>query len=143
VTVGPWWLIALGVAAGVGLLYVALLVVLLRVARHDGETADARDVLRLLPDVVRLLRRLAADPALPRGVRFRLLLVVAYVASPIDLVPDFIPLLGYLDDAVVVAVGLRSVIRHAGPEAVDRHWSGSPAGLRAVLRLAGTPRDPR
>jgi len=64
----------------------------------------AAESLRLLPDLVRLLRRLAADPTLPRGVRIRLGLLVVYLASPIDLIPDFVPVLGYADDALVVAI---------------------------------------
>ncbi|WP_308160970.1 YkvA family protein [Cellulomonas sp. GbtcB1] len=94
-----------------------------------------REVLRLLPDVVRLVRRLATDRALPRGVRIRLWLLLGYLALPVDLVPDVAPVLGWADDALVVALVLRSVVRRAGPEALDRHWPGSPEGLAAVRRL--------
>ncbi len=66
---------------------------------------------RLVPDVVRLVRRLAADRSLPRGVRVRLWVLLGYLVSPVDLVPDFIPLVGYADDAIIVALVLRSVIR--------------------------------
>ena len=90
-----------------------------------------------MPDVLRLLKRLASDPELPRGVRWRLGALIAYLAVPIDLVPDFIPVIGYADDAVVVALALRSVVRAAGPEAIDRHWTGTEQGLAAVKRLAG------
>jgi uncharacterized membrane protein YkvA (DUF1232 family) len=93
----------------------------------------------MLPDLVRMLRRLAADPDVPRGVRIRLVLLLAYLALPIDLVPDFVPVLGYADDAVVVVLALRSVVRRAGPDALARHWPGHPAGLRAVHSLAGLP----
>ena len=96
-----------------------------------------RDAVRLVPDVVRLVRRLAADPTLPRSVRVRLWLLLGYLLSPIDLVPDVVPVLGYADDVVVVAWALRSVVRRAGVDAVDRHWPGSPAGLVVVHRLAG------
>ena len=96
-----------------------------------------REALRLLPDVVRLVRRLAADRSLPRGVRLRLWALLAYLLSPVDLVPDFVPVLGYADDVVVVAVALRSVVRRAGAEALDRHWPGQPAGLQVLRRLAG------
>lgn len=75
---------------------------------------------------------------LPRGVRLRLWLLLAYLAMPIDLVPDFIPVLGYADDAILVAVVLRSVIRRAGPDAVARHWPGDEKGLEAVRRLTRT-----
>ena len=91
-------------------------------------------------DAVRLVRRLAADPTLPRSVRVRLWLLLGYLLSPIDLVPDVVPVLGYADDVVVVAWALRSVVRRAGVDAVDRHWPGSPAGLVVVHRLAGVSR---
>jgi uncharacterized membrane protein YkvA (DUF1232 family) len=65
--------------------------------------------------------------------------VVVYLVLPIDLVPDFIPVVGYADDAVVVALGLRWVIRAAGVDALDRHWTGTPTGLAVVKRLAGVP----
>jgi len=83
-----------------------------------------REALRILPDVLRLLRRLAADGTLPRGVRVRLGLLLAYLAMPIDLIPDFIPILGYADDAIIVTVVLRSVVRRAGLDAVRSHWPG-------------------
>jgi uncharacterized membrane protein YkvA (DUF1232 family) len=92
----------------------------------------------LLPDVVRLVRRLAADRGLPRGVRVRLGLLLVYLLSPIDLVPDFLPVIGYADDVVVVAWALRAVVRRAGPEALERHWPGTPAGLAVVTRLTAT-----
>lgn len=130
-----WWRVAASALLGVVLLWVALLVALWRLA---PENASLRELLRLLPDVVRLLKRLAGDPSLPRGVRTRLWLLLVYLALPIDLVPDFIPVLGYADDAIIVAFVLRSVARRAGPEAVSRHWPGSPEGLAAVLRLIGT-----
>jgi uncharacterized membrane protein YkvA (DUF1232 family) len=100
------------------------------------------DALRLLPDAVVLLRRLAADPQLPRGVRIRLLLLLGYLILPFDLVPDFIPVLGYADDAIIVAAALRSVARRAGPGALEKHWPGTPEGLHAVRRLAGIPTPP-
>src|SRR3712207_9291308 len=98
--------------------------------------------LRLLPDLVRLVRRLAADRSLPRGVRVRLWLLLAYLLSPIDLVPDVVPVLGYADDVVVVALALRAVVRAAGAPALMRAWPGSPAGLAVVQRLAGRRRAP-
>jgi hypothetical protein len=60
---------------------------------------------------------------------------LAYLIIPVDLVPDFIPIIGYADDAIIVAIALRSVIRHAGPEAIHNHWPGTPGGLTAILRL--------
>jgi uncharacterized membrane protein YkvA (DUF1232 family) len=122
------------VVGGVLLLWLVLLALLWR-RRPDELTA--RDALRLLPDVVRLVRRLAADRSLPRSVRTRLWLLLAYLLSPIDLVPYFLPVIGYADDVVVVAWALRSVVRRAGSAALERHWPGQPAGLAVVSRLAG------
>ncbi|SDP39674.1 Protein of unknown function [Pedococcus dokdonensis] len=129
-----WWPdTVIGVVGGVVVLWVAL-VVALWLSRPDE--LRLREAIRLLPDVVRLLRRIAADDSLPRGVRVRLWLLLAYLALPLDLVPDFIPVIGWADDAVVVALALRSVTRRAGPDAIDRHWPGTPEGLAAVRRLA-------
>lgn len=94
-----------------------------------------REALRLLPDVVRLVRRLAGDRSLPRSVRWRLWALLAYLASPIDLVPDVIPVLGWADDVILVAIVLRSVVRTAGPGALERHWPGTSVGLGALRRL--------
>lgn len=92
---------------------------------------------RLVPDLARLVRDLARDEALPSGVRRRLGLLIIYLALPFDLVPDFIPVLGYADDVIVIGVVLRSVVRQAGPLALDRHWNGSATGLALMRRLAG------
>ena len=125
------------VAAVVGGLLVVWLVLLALLWRARPDELGAREALRLLPDVVRLVRRLAADRSLPTGVRVRLWALLAYLLSPLDLVPDFLPVIGYADDVVVVAWALRSVVRRAGHEALERHWPGQPAGLAEVSRLAG------
>jgi uncharacterized membrane protein YkvA (DUF1232 family) len=89
--------------------------------------------------VLGLIRRIAADGSIPRAVRLRLWLLLGYLAIPIDLVPDFVPVLGYADDAIVVSLVLRSVVRRAGAPAIHRHWRGTDAGLAAVTRLTGLP----
>jgi uncharacterized membrane protein YkvA (DUF1232 family) len=129
------WLGVVGAVVGGLLVLWLLLLGLLWRSRPDELTA--RGALRLLPDVVRLVRRLAADRSLPRAVRIRVWLLLAYLLSPIDLVPDVVPVLGYADDIVVVAWTLRSVMRRAGIDALERHWPGQPAGLAIVARLAG------
>src|SRR5262249_30545514 len=101
--------------------------------------ATLRDGARILPDSIRLVHRLARDRNLSRGVRLRLALLLAYLAIPIDLVPDFIPLIGYADDAIVMGIVLRSVIRRAGPEVVRQHWPGSDETLHALRRLCRLP----
>lgn len=126
--------VLVGVAISVAATWVVLLVAL-AVARPDGTTLA--DGLKVLPDTVRLVRSLARDPQLPRSVRRTLWLLGGYLAMPIDVVPDFIPVLGYADDAIVVALALRRVVRAAGPGALERHWTGTPAGLVIVRRLAG------
>lgn len=111
-----------------------------------GRRADARAVATFVPECAALFGRLLRDPELPRRRRLVLGAVVLYLAIPFDVVPDFLPVAGQLDDAVVVALALRAVLRGAGPDLVRRHWRGSPQGLAAVLRLAGEhpalPADP-
>ena len=131
-----WWSILLSVVAGLALIYLVLLGLLWRSRSLYPGTVSMRDALRLLPDVIRLLRRLAADPNVPRGVRVRLLLLLAYLLSPIDLIPDFVPVLGYADDIIIVAIALRSVTRRAGQDAVERHWPGTPQGLQVIRQFA-------
>jgi uncharacterized membrane protein YkvA (DUF1232 family) len=96
-----------------------------------------REFAALLPNLISLLRGLARDDRIPRTTRFLLFVALAWVASPIDLIPEFIPILGPLDDIVVVTLILRHLVRRAGPEIVAEHWRGSDEGLRSILRLAG------
>ena len=133
-----WWDAAIAIIGGIVLVYAVLLVLLALYARKHPETVGMREALRLLPDLLVLLRRLTADRDLPRGIRIRLVLLLVYLASPIDLIPDFLPVIGYADDAIIVALVLRSVIRKAGNGPLERHWPGTPAGLTLIQRLAGT-----
>jgi uncharacterized membrane protein YkvA (DUF1232 family) len=126
-----WILIAVAVALVATWL---VLVAALLVVRPRG--AFLGEAMRLLPDTVRLLRSLAVDPDVPRGARIRLWLLFAYLAMPFDVIPDFIPVLGYADDAIVTVIVLRSVVRRAGPDAIRRHWHGTPDGLAALARAA-------
>lgn len=132
---GPHWVSSVAaVVAGLLTAWTALAVGLL-VARPRG--ARLSEAVRLLPDLLRLLPRLARDRSLPRGARVRLWLLLAYLASPLDLVPDVVPVIGYADDAIAVALVLRAVVRRAGPEALERHWPGTDDGLAALRRLTG------
>jgi uncharacterized membrane protein YkvA (DUF1232 family) len=128
------WRILLGVGIGLAAAWLVLVLALF-IVRPKGSLL--KEAMRLLPDTLRLLRRLAADRELAHGVRVRLWLLFLYLALPIDLVPDFIPVLGYADDAIIVGVVLRSVVRRAGAEAMQRHWPGTDDGLATLRRLAG------
>ena len=133
----PDWVWTLvGVLGGLLLCWLVLMAVLWATRPDD---LRLRELLRLLPDVLRLVHRLAGDGTLPRGIRVRLWLLLAYLAMPVDLVPDFVPVLGHADDAIVVALVLRSVVRRAGAAAIARHWPGTPEGLAALRRASRLP----
>ena len=119
-------LIALGV-------YAALVLALVLAGRHG----QARALAGFVPDCAVLFKRLLGDARIPRRRKVPLALLAAYLVSPIDLVPDFIPVAGQLDDAILVGLALRSVVNSAGSELIREHWTGPSESLRAVLRLAG------
>jgi uncharacterized membrane protein YkvA (DUF1232 family) len=127
-----WCTISLGVVGGLVVVW-AVLAAVLWLTKPDEYAL--KEALRLLPDLIRLIKRLAADPDTPRGVRIRLALLLVYLALPVDLIPDFVPVIGYADDAIIVALVLRSATRRAGPDALARHWPGTPEGLNALKRL--------
>ena len=122
------------IAVGLAVSYAIVLGALI-IARPRGNLL--REALRLLPDLLGLLHRLATDRQVPRSARMRLWLLFGYLATPIDLVPDFVPVLGYADDAIVVSLVLRSAVRRAGAPVIRRHWPGTEDGLAALARLAG------
>jgi uncharacterized membrane protein YkvA (DUF1232 family) len=104
-----------------------------------GRRGDAAALARLVPDCVVLVKRLIGDPRVPRRSRVALVLVLGYLVCPIDLVPDFIPVAGQLDDAILLALVLRHLLRASGPELVRDHWPGSQRSLRVVLAVAQRP----
>ena len=104
-----------------------------------GRRLAARELATLLPNLVRMCRVLLHDPRVPRGSKVLVGLAVVWFVSPIDLVPEFIPVLGPLDDAVLAALVLRHLVRRAGHEAVTEAWPGDPATLARILRLARIP----
>jgi uncharacterized membrane protein YkvA (DUF1232 family) len=130
--------ILVALAAALAATWLGLVAALL-LARPRGPLLG--EALRLLPDTLRLLRNLALDRDLPRGARVALWLLFAYLAMPFDLIPDFIPVLGYADDAILAVLVLRSVVRRAGPAAIRRNWPGSKDGLAALARAAGLGLD--
>jgi uncharacterized membrane protein YkvA (DUF1232 family) len=116
------------------LLVYAGLVVALVVA---GRGSSAGDVARFIPDCIVLVRRLLGDPRVPRRHKLLLGVLVGYLALPFDLVPDFIPVAGQLDDALVVALALRVLLRGSGSELLREHWRGPESSLGLLLRFAG------
>ncbi|MDP9300706.1 MAG: DUF1232 domain-containing protein [Actinomycetota bacterium] len=121
-------LVALAVVAVVYVVTVGALLLM-------GRRTAAREVATLLPNLLRPFKGLVRDPRVPRGSKALLLLGAAWVASPIDLIPEFIPVLGPIDDAVVAALILRHLLRTAGRDVVAEHWQGDPATLERLLRL--------
>ena len=131
----PIWAWCL-VGAAITLLLYGLFLLALLVA---GRRADARAWAGFIPDCVVLFSRLVRDPRVPLPSKVLLGALIGYLALPFDLGPDFIPVIGVLDDAIVVALVLRVVLRAGGPELVRAHWPGPEASLGTVLRLAGAP----
>ncbi len=132
------WSILVGALSGIMLAWL-ILAAAIWLAKPDDLTLG--DIIRLLPDLLRLLERVASDGAVPRMVRVELMLVLGYIFSPIQLIPDFVPVIGFLDDAVLVAIMLRIVVRTAGPEMLQKHWPGTPEGLRALCRVCGLAQE--
>jgi uncharacterized membrane protein YkvA (DUF1232 family) len=119
-------LIGLGVAAGVWLIAVAALAIF-------GRRSAARELASFLPNLLVLFKGLLRDPRVPRRSKFWVVFAVVWIASPIDLIPEFIPVAGPLDDAIVAALVLRHLPRTAGAPVVREHWRGDPAVLDRLL----------
>ena len=124
-----WLLISAAVALAV---YLALIAALLLAGRRLEAVALAR----FIPDCLVLLRRLIGDPRVPRRRKLALLALVVYLSIPLDLVPDFIPVVGQLDDVIIAALALRYALRAGGPDLLAQHWPGPAKSLEAVTRLA-------
>ncbi len=101
-----------------------------------GRRSEARLLAGFIPDCLILVRRLLVDDRVPRSRKVALVLALTYLALPIDLIPDFIPVAGPLDDVVVVALVLRFVLRAGGPALIDELWPGPDRGARLIKRLA-------
>jgi len=129
----PWWawlLLSIGVIAVVYAAFVIGLVL-------AGRRSDAHALATFIPDCIVLVSRLARDGRVPRRRKVLLLALVAYLALPFDLVPDFIPVAGQLDDAIIVALVLRSFVRSSGVSLIRELWPGPERSLALILRLAG------
>jgi uncharacterized membrane protein YkvA (DUF1232 family) len=120
--------------AGISVLVMWLVAIVILVAL--GRKSIARELIALLPNLVRLFRGLLGDERVPRSSKLLLLLGALWLASPIDLIPEFLPGIGPLDDALVAALVLRHVVKRAGPDVVRDHWRGDPRTLSLLLRVA-------
>ena len=130
-------LIGLGVAVAIWLLAIGALVVF-------GRVGAARELAGLLPNLLLLFKDLVKDERVPRGAKVWLGFAALWIASPIDLLPEFLPVIGPLDDAIVAAAVLRHLVRKAGSDVVYEHWRGDPATITRVLRVfRALPADDR
>lgn len=129
----PGWLQAVLIAVGVILASWVVLILLARTL----PPGLARDLARFLPDCVTTARRLRRDPRVPRRAKVAVAIAAVWVLSPIDLIPEFLPVIGPLDDVVVVALVLRYAARSVPREVLMEAWPGNPALME---RLLGTPR---
>jgi uncharacterized membrane protein YkvA (DUF1232 family) len=128
VSLTQWMLLGLAVVVVV---YAAAVLVLVLVGRRG----DARALAGFITDCIVLVKRLLRDPRVPRRRKLLLVLLIAYLALPSDAVPDFIPVAGQLDDAIVVALVLRAILRSGGDELLREHWPGPERSLAVIRRL--------
>jgi uncharacterized membrane protein YkvA (DUF1232 family) len=112
-------------------LYVTFIVVLLALGRRE----DARTLAGFVPDCIMLFKRILSDKRVPLARKLPVLLLIGYLAMPLDLVPDFVPVAGQLDDAILVALVLRWVLKGSGRDLLQEHWPGPPSSLAVVRRL--------
>jgi uncharacterized membrane protein YkvA (DUF1232 family) len=126
----PTWLLALVVLVAIYVIAVLGLIL-------AGRGVAARELVRLLPNLILLFKDLLKDERVPRGPKIVLAIGIVWLISPIDLLPEFLPVLGPLDDAVVAALVLRHLVHRAGGAIVREHWRGEPATLEMILRAAG------
>jgi uncharacterized membrane protein YkvA (DUF1232 family) len=123
----------LGIGSALAAVWLVLLFVVVR-AKRRGQSVT--EIVRLVPDLARLLARVSRDRTIPLRVRVRIFIAIAYNAQPINLIPDFVPVIGLVDNVVIILWAVRSTVRHAGPGAITRHWPGTPDGLATLFRLA-------
>ena len=127
--------IVIGVLAGLVAAWAALVVLLWIVKPRDVRLGE---LVRIVPDVLRLVRNLIADRTVGWGVRIALVILLVWIVSPIDLIPEFIPVLGPLDDVIVTVLVLRFVVRRLGSETLRVRWAGSEDGFRVLIGILGT-----
>ncbi len=128
------WTVIVAIVVGIAAAWLLMLLVFWAV-RPKG--VSLKELVRVVPDVLRLLRSLIADRTAPLDVRVVLIGLVAWIVSPIDLIPEFIPVLGPLDDVIVAAVAMRYVRRRVGIEDLRGRWVGTPEGFALLIRVIG------
>lgn len=125
-----------GFAALIGAAVLAAYAILIAGLLIAGRRTDARAWAGFIPDCVVLVKRLLTDPRVPRRRKAVLAALAAYLAMPIDLIPDFLPVIGLLDDALIASLAFRYALRSGGRELLAEHWPGPPGSLAVVERLA-------
>jgi uncharacterized membrane protein YkvA (DUF1232 family) len=129
-----WWGTVVGIGLGLVTLWVVLVAVLWFLRPRDTSLGE---LIRFVPDLIGLVRQLLRDRTVRFGVRAALAGLLLWLLSPIDLVPEFIPVLGPLDDVIVAVLVLRYARRRLGDEEIERRWPGTPQGYRLLHRLIG------
>jgi uncharacterized membrane protein YkvA (DUF1232 family) len=127
--------VVLGIVAGLLVVWALLLLVFWLLRPRD---VPVRELLGVIPDVLRLLRSLIGDRAVPTDVRIVLVGLIAWIISPIDLIPEFIPGLGPLDDVIVAIVAMRYVRRRVGLDVLRDRWVGTDDGFALLARVIGS-----
>jgi len=119
-----------------GLATVIVYAIFVGVLALAGRSSNARAVAGFVPDCIVLFKRMLGDSRLPRRYRAVVIAMLVYLALPFDLIPDFIPVAGQFDDAVVVVLTLRAILRAGGLELIEEHWPGPRSSLSLILKLA-------
>ena len=119
-----------------GLATVIVYAIFVGVLALVGRSSDARAVAGFVPDCLVLFKRMLGDSRLPRRYRAIVIAMLVYLALPFDVIPDFIPVAGQFDDAVVVVLTLRAIVRGGGLEMIEEHWPGPRSSLSLILKLA-------
>lgn len=102
-----------------------------------GRRTDARAIGGFIPDCLVFFKNLITDPQVPIHYKVILIFLLGSLISPIDLIPDFIPIVGQLDDAVLIMLALRYIVKRIGEESATKHWPGPEKSLEVLLKLSG------